>query len=238
MIHTKMHGLFKKKLEYKESNCTIISEKEVALEAAIESIFIQRTKLEEYVLENPSFLLSFEPVKINKGPKIAHLMAKAAEKAEVGPMAAVAGVISDLAVEDMVKVGARVAIVENGGEAAIITDRNIDIALQAGETPISKRVGFRIGKGSIGIATSSGIFSHAWSFGESEAVTIFAENAGIADAAATSVGNIITGKNENYVITEGVKQALSIIGISGVLISYKGKVGIGGRLPRIIQVVP
>ena len=41
-------------------------------------------------------------------------MALAAQKAGVGPMAAVAGAIADLAVEDMKRLGCEVAVVENG----------------------------------------------------------------------------------------------------------------------------
>jgi hypothetical protein len=238
MIYTETPGLLKRNYQYKESNCTLISDKKSALDTAVESIIIHREKLEKYVIENPIFLHSFEPIRIDAGPKIVVSMADVAEKAGVGPMAAVAGVIADLAVEAMASTGARVAIVENGGEASIKTDRRIDVALQAGDASLSKRLGFRIAEGSLGIATSSGLFSHAWSFGESEAVTVFAENAGIADAAATSVGNIITGNNENQVISDGLKRALGIKGVSGVLIYYRGKVGTGGVLPELIEVAP
>lgn len=238
MIYTETPCLLKRNYRFKESNCTIISEKESALDTAVESIIIHREKLEKYVIENPVFLHSFEPMKIDKGPKIVLSMAEAAEKAGVGPMAAVAGVIADLAVESMANIGAMVAIVENGGEASIKTDRKIDVVLRAGDTPLSKRLGFRITEGSLGVATSSGLFSHAWSFGESEAVTVFAENAGIADAAATSVGNVITGNNENQAISYGLKRALGIKGVSGVLIYYRGKVGTGGVLPELIEVAP
>jgi ApbE superfamily uncharacterized protein (UPF0280 family) len=238
MIYTETPDLFKRNYHYKESNCTLISEKKSALVTAVESIIIHREKLEKYVIKNPIFLHSFEPIRIEEGPKIVVSMADAAEKAGVGPMAAVAGVIADLAVEAIAFTGAKVAIVENGGEASIKTDRRIDVALQAGDTPLSKKLGFRIAEGSLGIATSSGLFSHAWSFGESEAVTVFAENAGIADAAATSVGNIITGNNENRVISDGLQRGLGIKGVSGVLIYYKGKVGTGGVLPELIEVAP
>ncbi|HLN89037.1 MAG TPA: hypothetical protein VK253_03130, partial [Candidatus Binatia bacterium] len=56
------------------------------------------------------------PVTAPEKPLVAKLMAIAAEKAGVGPMAAVAGAIADLAVEDMKLVGCEVAVVEDGGE--------------------------------------------------------------------------------------------------------------------------
>ena len=43
-------------------------------------------------------------------------MALAGEKADVGPMAAVAGVIADLAVKRHDHLGCEVAVVEDGGE--------------------------------------------------------------------------------------------------------------------------
>ena len=45
----------------------------------------------------------------------------------------------------------------------------------------------------IGVATSSGRFSHALSFGDAEAATVFCKNASLADAAATAVGNVVKG---------------------------------------------
>ena len=55
-------------------------------------------------------------------------MALAAEKADVGPMAAVAGVIADLAVDDMTREGCKVAVVEDGGEISAVSDRPVDVA--------------------------------------------------------------------------------------------------------------
>ncbi len=67
-------------------------------------------------------------------------MAQAAEKAGVGPMAAVAGVIADLAVNDMINTGCEVAVVENGGEISATSNMPIDVAVAAGEEPLSKKV--------------------------------------------------------------------------------------------------
>jgi ApbE superfamily uncharacterized protein (UPF0280 family) len=165
-------------------------------------------------------------------------MAEAAYKAGVGPMAAVAGVLADLAVAEMVSKGAKVAVVENGGEISLSSNKPIDVALSAGDSTLSKRIGFRIKNYPLGIATSSGLYSHALSFGESEAVTVFAENAGVADAAATAVGNLVKGDKVNKVIREALEKALSIPGVDGSLILFKRMVGICGVTPKIIGVDP
>jgi len=79
-----------------------------------------------------------------KRPLVVNLMAIAAQKAAVGPMAAVAGALADLAIEDMKREGCQVAVVEDGGEIAAVSNRPIDVAVAAGEEPLSKRFGFRI----------------------------------------------------------------------------------------------
>ena len=232
----KTKNLFKQDFQCKESMCTIISDKEDAIEAAISSIKSHREQLEKYIQDHPKFLYSLEPIHVDKGPKIAKLMAEAAEKAGVGPMAAVAGVLADLAVEDMVLNGAKVAVVENGGEAYAISNRPIDIALSAGDSPLSKRIGFRLEHFPMGIATSSGLFSHALSFGEAEAVTIFAENAGLADAVATAVGNLMKGDDHRGAIELGLNRGLSISGVKGVFIIYREMIGRAGQVPLIIRI--
>jgi ApbE superfamily uncharacterized protein (UPF0280 family) len=231
-------GLHKQSFIEKETVCTILSDRKDAVEAAIKSIQRNRKKLEEYIEEFPFFQHTLQPVNIGHGPKIAVLMAEAASKANVGPMAAVAGVLADLAVEEMLDLGAKVAVVENGGEAFLVSDRPLKTAVQAGETQFSKRIGFELETFPIGVATSSGKFSHALSFGDSDAVTVFAESAGLADAVATAVGNMIKGENVEQVIKRGIEKGLSIDGVESILILYEDKTGIGGNLPRIIQVDP
>jgi ApbE superfamily uncharacterized protein (UPF0280 family) len=166
------------------------------------------------------------------------MMAEAAAKADVGPMAAVAGAIADLAVEEMKRVGCEVAVVENGGEIAADANQPVDVAVAAGEEPLSKRFGFRLTEFPIGVATSSGRFSHALSFGDAEAATVFCKNATIADAAATAVGNVVKGENVEDGIQAGIKRALYIEGVEGVFILYKGQVGTAGKIPQIFKIDP
>lgn len=238
MISSETEGLHRLRYQLKESQCTIITDRLEALKAAVSAIKSHRTELEEYITGTPVFQMALNPIEVDGGPKAVKLMAKASKKAGVGPMAAVAGVLADLAVEEMIRAGAKVAVVENGGEAYFISDRPIDIAIKAGETPLSKRVGFRLEEFPIGVATSSGLFSHALSFGEAEAVTIFAENAGIADAAATAVANTVKGDDEERIVEEAVELGLTIEGVHGVFILYRGRVGLGGEVPTIIGVNP
>lgn len=231
-----MKKLFKRAFVLKESNCTILTDKEQAIETAIESLKLHRGQLEDYIKTNPKFLHSLKPVQIPPEPLVAKLMAQAAEKAEVGPMAAVAGVLADLAVQDMVSRGCEVTVVENGGEISAMSNEPVDIAFAAGDEPLSRRFGFRLTEFPAGVATSSGRFSHALSFGDAEAVTIFCAEAGLADAAATAVGNVVKGEDHESAIQNGIKKAKSIMGAEGALILYKGAVGTFGKIPQIIKV--
>jgi len=234
----KKENLFKQAFRLKESNCTIISDKESAIEKAISSIKHHRKQLEEYIQKHLQFLHSFEPVAVDDGPEVVRLMALASAKAGVGPMAAVAGVLADLAVEEMLGEGCRVAVVENGGEVSAVSDQPVDIALAAGDAPLSREMGFRLKQFPIGVATSSGLYSHAFSFGEAEAVTVFAVDAGVADAAATAVANLIKGDDVRGVIREGIDRALRIDGVKGIFILYRGVVGKAGQVPELIKVNP
>jgi len=230
------HNLFKETLTLKETQCAVISDKQKGIQTAIESIRHHRAELELYIKTNPKFLYTLKPIPAPEKPLVAKLMALAGERANVGPMAAVAGVIADLAVSDMINSGCEVAVVEDGGEISAQSNIPIDVAVAAGEEPLSKRFGFRLTEFPIGVATSSGRFSHALSFGDAEAATVFSKNASLADAAATAVGNVVKGEDVNSAIKAGINMGLSIDGVDGVLIIYKGHVGTAGKIPEIIKV--
>ncbi len=230
--------LFKEHFTHKESQCTIISESQKAIKTAIESINHNYQELELYVRTNPKFLHTLTPIPAPEKPLVARLMALAAQKADVGPMAAVAGAIADLAVEDMKREGCEVAVVEDGGEISAASDRFVDVAVAAGEEPLSKSFGFRLTEFPIGIATSSGRFSHALSFGDAEAAIVFCKNATLADAAATAVGNVVRGEDAQAGLQAGISRGKSINGVEGVLIIYKGQVGTAGKIPQMIKIQP
>lgn len=229
--------LFKHNFSVRETKCTIITDKPELLKAAQKAIIHNRSQLESYIKTHPSFLYSLEPLKIDDGPEIVKLMALNSAKAGVGPMACVAGALADIAVNEMLYNGAKIAVVENGGEISAFSENAIDVALLAGDSPLSGKVGFRIEKFPMGIATSSGVYGHALSFGKAEAVTIFSKLACLADAAATAVCNVVKGRDPDQAIKSGIEKAKSIKGVEGVLIIYKGKVTFAGELPKLISII-
>jgi uncharacterized protein len=233
-----MTKLFKQPFSYKDSVCTLIADKQEGIQAAEESIRQNRTQLEDYIAAHPKFGWTLKPYPALETPLVAKLMALAGEKAVVGPMAAVAGVLADLAVKDMLAAGCEVAVVEDGGEVSAVSNVPIDVALAAGDEALSKRFAFRLAEFPIGVATSSGRFSHALSFGDAEAATVFCREAGLADAAATAVGNAVKGEDFQAAIEKGINVAKAIAGVGGAFILYKGNVGTWGKIPQIIKVDP
>jgi ApbE superfamily uncharacterized protein (UPF0280 family) len=233
-----MNKMFKEAFNYKDSQCTLIADQQVGIKVAQEAIKRNRQQLEEYTFFYPKFLWTLEPFPVPELPLVAKLMAQAAEKANVGPMAAVAGVLADLAVADMIDKGCKVAVVENGGEVSVVSNMPVDVAVAAGDEPLSRHFGFRLTEFPVGLATSSGRFSHALSFGDAEAVTVFCKNAGLADAAATAVCNVVKGEDINAAIERGIEAAKAIQGVEGVMIIYTGCVGAWGKIPQIIKIDP
>ncbi len=229
-------------LEIKETRCLLISDKEKALKKAAGSIKKTRKEIEEYTKLNPLFLHSLTPLSLSLDeiktlPKIIGYMVSESRKANVGPMASVAGAIADFAVNAMLKEEAKLALVENGGEVSIYTERPVNILLGVGNHLLSKKIVFQVDKGKLGIATSSGVYGHALSFGEAEAVTIFAKNSCLADAAATAAANKVSGLNVHKAIIRGITTAKKIKGVQGCIIIYRNKVGLWGNLPKILKAV-
>ncbi len=221
----------------KQSKLTIETDKPSSIKLAIHSIKRNRELLEEYIQKNPEFLTSFEPLEVRDAPKIVNIMAEAAFEAGVGPMAAVAGALADLAVDAML-VEAKVAVVENGGEISANSDTPIVVGLLAGTSTLSGKIGFHLKPKDfpIGIGTSSGTVGHAISFGEADAATIIADSAALADAAATAVGNAVQGEDYEKSVQKGLETAEAIRGVRGSLIIRGEYAGMVGKLPQLVKI--
>ncbi|MDQ1279771.1 MAG: uncharacterized protein QG670_1033 [Thermoproteota archaeon] len=225
---------------FKESSILFQSESSQAISAAIEAVRSHRMNLERYILVNQKFLYTLKPVKVEENaPRVVKMMAEAGELAEVGPMAAVAGALADLAIEAMLNSGANVAIIEDGGEIAASSQELFIVGLYVGRNVLSGSIGFQVNPSDcpIGIATSSATVSHAFSFGEADAATIFAGTSCIADAFATAVCNAVQGKD----IEESIQKGLEIADrkkdlIRGTLIIRGMHVGTVGKIPQLVKI--
>jgi hypothetical protein len=237
--------LIKVKFELKETVSTIIAE-ERFIDIAKASIIHNRSELESYIRKNPFFRLTFEPYSPEKGriPDIVKRMIDAGERFNVGPMAAVAGAIAEMAIEAMVDKGATHTIVDNGGDIAMMNDRTVLVGIYTGG---SNNFALKIEPRHkmLAVCTSSGVIGHSISFGEADAVTVISESASLADVAATAICNIVgegSPKGNGDVSKmhrslEDVIDGMNMERIEGVLVFYEDYVGRWGKTPKIVNVV-
>lgn len=233
--------MYTRSWSFKETSLVIKCDDERAIDAAIDASLRARREIERFIILCPEFRWSLEPLRLRgEYPRVIELMLRAAEIADVGPFAAVAGSISQIAAEAAYEAGAKNVLVENGGDIAIIGDREFRVGIYAGEAGTSGKIGFLVRKEElpIGICTSSGTVGHSMSLGQANAVVAVADEASIADAAATSIANAVRGADIESSIERGLKRGHKIPEIRGCLIARGDHVGASGKLPELIRVSP
>lgn len=232
--------IIKIRRQFKESNILFQGDNSESIAKAIEAIKFHREKLEKYIILHPSFLYTLKPISVEENaPRIVKIMAEAGKLVNVGPMAAVAGALADLAVEVMLNSGAATAIVEDGGEVSASSKEEFVVGLYAGRNVFSSSLGFKVRPSEcpIGIATSSATVSHAFSFGEADAATVFSETSTIADATATAICNAVQGKNIEDSIQLGLETAEKLDDlVRGTLIIREKYVGMTGKIPQLVSI--
>lgn len=201
-------------------------------------ILKERLLLEDYIRRKPYFLTSLEPISAGDGPTIVKIMLKAGLIGGVGPMAAVAGTISELSLHHLMDKGSKYSIVDNGGDIALINDRKVNIGLYAGDSPLSGEIGFQLkaSRKPLGVCTSSGTVGHSISFGRADAVTVFASRASVADALATSIANAANGDRDHEAVENALEKAECFRDyFHGILVVVGENAGIIGRIPRLVK---
>lgn len=160
---------------------------------AFETLAEVRQEIEGYIDRDPHFAASLEPCAITPeaGP-IVREMSSAARSWDVGPMAAVAGVVAEAVAGRLLRETTRVGV-ENGGDVFIRAPGLVTFLLYAGESsPFSNAIAFEVdATDGIGVCTSSGVVGPSLSFGRADAVVAIARHAAFADAAATAIANRI-----------------------------------------------
>ncbi len=208
-----------------ESDLHIQAELDLA-EQALAAVSRAYEIVSAHARANEHFLTSLRPLKppAETVPPVS-AMYNAARKAGVGPMAAVAGAIADYVGRRLLEFSGQV-IVENGGDIFISTRRRRVIAVHAGSSPLSERIGVIIPGGEcVGVCTSSGKVGHSLSMGCADAVVAIADDAAVADAAATALGNRVT---EPAAVGAALQQAQHIEELRGVLIVCGEQLGVWG----------
>lgn len=196
--------------------------RELSLAAAREA----RGQIEREIARRPEFATSLHPVEApeDAAPLVAEMYAAAA-LAGVGPMAAVAGAVAQWVGEALLPESAQV-IVENGGDIFLATEAERLVAIQAGRSPFSGKLALVMAPGTrAGVCTSSGTVGHSYSAGRADAAVVVAENAALADAVASGLGNRVLVPED----AEGAVQwALEVAGVTGALVVCGLQLAAGG----------
>lgn len=235
-----MASKFYSEFHYKQTHIKFQADLKVGLEAAKTAVVHSRSVLEQYIREHPGFVTALDPVELDfNAPELVRDMMKAGLLAGVGPMAAVAGGLSEVATEAMLKQNCKLALAENGGDISIKGSRPFTIGVYAGENQDAKKVGFKIKPTDLplGVCTSAGQIGHSISFGATDAVIVFSRSAFLSDAAATAVANIVKPDDPEGAIQNGLEKAESIEGVLGCIIFIGDLAGSTGKIPQMVEVL-
>ena len=217
----------------KETDLHILAVEDVTAEAG-ELATGFRLQVENYLAAHPEFGTSLSPLEADGlAPPVVRRMFEAASHSGVGPMAAVAGGIAECVGQGLLDAGHKEIIVENGGDLFLSRSVALTVSVFAGQSPLSNRLGLSIvpQQMPLGICTSSGTVGHSLSFGQADSVTVLADSAFVADAAATRLGNEVGGAKE---AGQGIERALEIATsmtlLRGVLIICGETMGAVGEI--------
>jgi ApbE superfamily uncharacterized protein (UPF0280 family) len=219
-------GLTAFRVALKETDLMVLAARDFSAEVR-EMVLQERQQLEAYIAAHPDFLRTLSPWPEDPfAPPAVREMIAAGAAAEVGPMAAVAGTIASRIGHGLLPWSPEV-IVENGGDIFLRIAQPATVALFAGKSPLSQRVGLRIDPAlsPLGVCTSSGTVGHSLSFGRADAACVVAPSAALADAAATALGNRV---KDAGAISPALEWAASVPGILGAVIIVGDKLGAWG----------
>lgn len=191
-----------------------------------------RQQLEDYIKAHPIFLTSLSPIEPAPGaPYIITAMCDAARKAGVGPMAAVAGALSEMTGRELLHFSDEI-IVENGGDIFISSKIVRRVGIFAGKSPLSEKLALEIApeKSPLGICTSSGTVGHSLSFGKADAALVVSADTFLADAVATALGNRVKSQED---MEAALEFASAIEGVKGALVIIGDKLGAWGEIKLV-----
>jgi hypothetical protein len=219
-----------------ESDLFIKAENDLA-DVSLEILSRLRLEIESYVKIDKKFLVSLAPVVVpDWAPQIIKKMVEGSSKVDVGPMASIAGAISE-ALARALNAFSKEVIVENGGDIFIINKRKVGIAIYAGDSKLSMKLGVEVDPHPTGISvcTSSGKVGHSLSFGNADAVTVVAESGIFADAAATAICNTVKTKDN---IDRALNFARQYQEILGLVIIIDEKIAVLGETIKLCSIEP
>lgn len=192
-------------------------------------IIEQRGLIEGYLHRHPGFRQALAPLPDDPlAPHIIQEMLAAGAAAKVGPMAAVAGAVAASVGKKLLAFTDEV-IIENGGDVFLSVRRDVTIAIYAGRSPLSLKVGLKLkpSQKPMAVCTSSGTVGHSLSYGRADAICVLSASCPLADAAATAIGNRVKSPND---IEPAIQWGRSIPLVTGILAIIGDKMGMWGQI--------
>ncbi len=215
---------------YKETELFISAESDLS-EEAYGIVLKLRTLLDEYIKEHEEFATSLVPIDPGfDAPSVVQDMCLAALSAGVGPMAAVAGAFAKEVGRRLLANSSKV-IIENGGDVWLKTGDLSTVAVYAGQSSLSMKLGITVDAYEpISVCTSSGTVGPSLSFGKADAAVVVSYDACLADACATRLGNEIQSAAD---IEKALEMIYAIKGVVGALAIAGGTFGAIGDLELV-----
>jgi len=179
-----------------------------------------RRSMDAYLLMDPQYKAALTPYDAGlEAPGILKEMSRISHKTGIGPMSAVAGAVAlRVAVFLKEKFGVEEVIVENGGDIYAKAVSDMDIAVFAGQSPLSEKIGLHIPSSAfpLGICTSSGTVGPSLSLGRADAMMIICKDVLLADSYATAFANRIQSVNDLQPVIDRISNTPEILGALAV----------------------
>ncbi len=189
-----------------------------------------RMEMDNWILRNPGYAHSLLPYAVGpEAPAIFQEMSAAAQKSGIGPMSAVAGAVAQKTGKALqAKFDLTEVMIENGGDIYADIAEDMDIAVFAGDSPLSGKTGLHLeaGQSPLGICTSSGTVGPSLSFGKADAVMVICKDTLLADSYATAFANLIQTAED---IPACIEKARACNDILAAIAIKDDKIGICGQ---------
>lgn len=211
-----------------ESDLHVVAQRNLAPEM-INFVTRLRGEIKAWIRLHPEFRTSLVPLPHPgpQSPEVIRRMIHGSTIAQVGPFAAVAGVIAQMTAEAFVHQSPDL-IVENGGDIFICS--TVDRVVGMLPDPESGTlIGIKVAAADcpVSLCASSAHIGHSLSFGQGDLAVVRAADASLADAAATAFCNQLrTAADIDLVL----RRAELCPGIQGVFAQCQGRIGLWGRM--------
>ena len=191
-----------------------------------------RGELEAWIVLHPEFRHSLVPVPLSCSappPEIVRRMTEASAIAGVGPFAAVAGTIAQMAAESLVDRSPDL-IIENGGDIFMYSRRDRVVGLLP-DPESGVLIGLNVAASAcpLALCASSATIGHSLSFGQGELVLVRSPDGALADALATALYNRLQGPGDVKAVV-GYARRFVKHGLTGIFAQCGGAIGVWGDM--------